>query len=112
MNPRYLAVFFLTLFLQAITYPAVVFGVYVDIPDSETPRSLPDDFPDNGSSCFFGLNNNEEENETQNGNLFFEINKQFSEINLTELSLQQDDQRIVYLDHAHPEITTPPPEYL
>lgn len=112
MNTRHLAVFFVTLFLQAITYPAVVFAVYVDVHHTEMSRSLPDDFPDNGSSCFFGLNNNEEENETQNGNLYHELNKQYSESAPIDLSLQLNDHHTVCLDNAHPEITTPPPEQL
>lgn len=111
MNTGHLASFFVILFLQAITYPVVVFAVYVDVHDAEMSRSLPDDFPNNGSSCFFGLNNNEEENETQNGNLYHEMNKQFSESVSNDLRLEQNHHRTVYLDNTHPEITTPPPEH-
>ncbi len=112
MNTRHLAVFCIILFVQAISYPLVVFAVYVQGHNSETPRSLPDNFPDNGSSCFFGLNNNEEENENYNGNLFFELNKQFSPSLWRDISLQQGHHRMVYLENTHPEITTPPPEFV
>lgn len=112
MNTRHLAVFCIILFAQAISYPVVVFAVYVDVQSGEMSQSLPDDFPDNGSSCFFGLNNNEEENETQNGNLFFELSKHFPESVLNDLSLELNRHRVVYLDNLHPEITTPPPEFI
>lgn len=63
--PRIIALFFLVLMTQALTYPSVIFSLYSTSMVQGDARSLPVDFPDNGQSCFFGTGSSEEENESQ-----------------------------------------------
>lgn len=110
MNRDFLALFFLALFVQATFYPVVVFHFYVEAGSSELPRSLPDDFPDNGMACYFGFSNNEEETHGEKHNPM--LNNEHTFIVCTESILSGKYHIRLNTDHksTHNEVTTPPPE--
>lgn len=110
MTRKQLSIFFLTLFIQAIIYPAVIFNVYVELGDESMARTLPVDFPDNGNSCYFGLNNNEEETSGENPAPIFQ--QSFHHNNFRDLDAMTKIAFGLAADvkSAHLEITTPPPK--
>ena|SRR6056297_3482865 len=110
MTRHHLALFFLVLFVQTVLYPAVIFHCYVDMGDAQESRSLPVEFPDNGNSCYFGLNNNEEESQNENPCLIVEESFQDTQFGLLEMGLSA--RFGLTLDHksTHQETATPPPE--
>lgn len=110
MMRNHFALFFLILFVQTVLYPAVIFSCYVDMGCAQESRSLPVDFPDNGNSCYFGLNNNEEESQNENPCPIVEELFQDTQFSLLELDLSA--RFGLTLDHksTHQETATPPPE--
>jgi len=112
MTRKQLSILFLALFLQAVFYPAVIFHMYVEAGEESAARSLPVDFPDNGNSCYFGLNNNEEETSGENVPSVF--NESFQSTNFPDLDAWNKMIGNLVPDHQnlHPEITTPPPEVI
>jgi len=110
MIRKHLSIFFLTLFIQTVIYPAVIFHCYVEVLPAQESRSLPIDFPDNGNACYFGLNNNEEESQNENPCPILE--ESFHNTQFSYLTSWVSAGFGLILDHktTHLEIATPPPE--
>lgn len=111
MARKKFSIFFLTLFLQAVFYPAVIFVCFAE-KGSDKVLSLPVDFPDNGSAYYFGFNNNEEETQGEHSiTLFQELHHVVSYFDVDEWN----KSRFGFIaDHnnTHKEVATPPPEVI
>lgn len=103
---------FLALFAQASFYPAVIFHCYVEDGKGDLACSLPADFPDNGMACYFGFSNNEEETHGENHNPLLNDELNPNVFLFTERAGKYHVR--INADHKcnHPEVTTPPPEFV
>lgn len=110
--PRIIALFFLVVMTQALTYPLVIFSVYSAPAVQGDANSLPADFPDNGQTCFFGLGSSEEENECGR---YFSAERAFLINGSSVYFLQPSSQAhaphyIIPLSFQPEKVLSPPPE--